>query len=44
MYISVKKYKTPLALSLEMERSILTTSGDDLPEWDENAVNGNDDF
>ena len=46
MRVSVKKYETPLVIPLdeEIERSILTTSGEDLPEWDEVGVNGNDDF
>ncbi len=46
MSVSVKKYETPLVIPLdeEMERSILTTSGEDLPEWTENEVNYNDEF
>lgn len=40
------KYESPVSFSLdeEIQWSILTTSGDDLPDWTEEEVNGNDDF
>ena len=37
-------YESPSSICLveEVEHSVLITSGDDLPEWDEVAAEGND--
>ena len=39
-------YVSPSSICLveEVEHSVLITSGDDLPDWSEEGVNGNDDF
>ncbi len=46
MSILSQYYESPVSCSLdeEVEGSILTTSGDDLPDWNEEGVEGNDNF
>ncbi|MBQ9597580.1 MAG: hypothetical protein IJR34_04960 [Bacteroidales bacterium] len=39
-------YESPSSVCLmeEVEHTVLVSSGDDLPDWSEEGVNGNDDF